>query len=82
MRRGVRGIDIMNGNLSAFSRQPSAFMLIRANSSVARIRSHSVHVVGGAHTTDWLRGYLWFHIGCGWLLTTLLVVGLTGLVRK
>ena len=25
MRRGVRGIDIMNGDLSAFSRQPSAF---------------------------------------------------------
>ena len=29
-----------------------------------------------------LRAYLWFHIGFGWLLTTLLVVGLTGLVRK
>ncbi len=29
-----------------------------------------------------LRVYLWLHIGFGWLLTTLLVVGLTGLVRK
>lgn len=28
------------------------------------------------------RGYMWFHIGFGWILTTLLVVGLTGLVRK
>ena len=28
-----------------------------------------------------LRFYLWFHIGAGWILTTLLVVGLTGLVR-
>ncbi|MCP4568941.1 MAG: hypothetical protein GY841_15305 [FCB group bacterium] len=29
-----------------------------------------------------LRYYLWFHIGCGWLLTSLFVAGLTGLVRK
>ncbi len=29
-----------------------------------------------------LRLYLWIHISSGWLLTTLLVVGLTGLVRK
>ena len=28
-----------------------------------------------------LRSYLWIHIACGWVLTTLLVVGLTGLVR-
>ena len=28
-----------------------------------------------------LRGYLWFHIIVGWVLTTLLVVGLTGLIR-
>jgi sRNA-binding regulator protein Hfq len=30
----------------------------------------------------WLRIYLWVHIAFGWILTTLLVVGLTGLVRK
>lgn len=29
-----------------------------------------------------LRLYLWFHIICGWTISTLLVVGLTGLVRK
>jgi len=29
-----------------------------------------------------LRIYLWFHIAAGWVLTTLLVVGLTGLVRR
>ena len=29
-----------------------------------------------------LRVYLWLHIASGWILTTLLVVGLTGLVRK
>jgi len=29
----------------------------------------------------WLRWYLWFHIAMGWILTTLLVVGLTGIVR-
>ena len=29
-----------------------------------------------------LRVYMWVHIGAGWTLTTLLVVGLTGLVRK
>lgn len=33
-------------------------------------------------TGPWLRLYLWIHIGIGWALTTLLVVGLTGLVRK
>jgi len=33
--------------------------------------------------TGWfLRGYLWIHIGLGWFLTTLLVVGLAGLVRR
>lgn len=30
----------------------------------------------------WLRSYLWIHIGLGWVLTTLFVVGLTGLVRR
>lgn len=30
----------------------------------------------------WLRWYLWFHIICGWALTTLLVVGLSGLVHQ
>ena len=30
----------------------------------------------------WLRLYHWFHIGMGWSLSTLFVVGLTGLVRK
>ncbi len=29
-----------------------------------------------------LRVYLWAHIAFGWILTTLLVVGLTGLVQK
>ena len=29
-----------------------------------------------------LRHYLWFHIIMGWILTTLLVVGLTGLIRS
>ena len=29
-----------------------------------------------------LRLYLWIHISSGWVLTTLLVVGLTGLVRR
>ncbi len=29
-----------------------------------------------------LRFYLWFHIIMGWILTTLLVVGLTGLIRS
>lgn len=29
----------------------------------------------------WLRWYFWFHIAMGWILTTLLVVGLTGIVR-
>ncbi len=32
--------------------------------------------------TPWLCVYHWVHIGLGWVLTTLLVVGLTGLVRK
>ena len=32
--------------------------------------------------TGWfLRAYLWVHIILGWVLTTLLVVGLTGLVQ-
>ncbi len=29
----------------------------------------------------WLRGYLWLHTAAGWVLTSLLVAGLTGLVR-
>ena len=33
-------------------------------------------------TGSWLRTYLWLHIMVGWLLTSLLVVGLTGLVRR
>jgi hypothetical protein len=32
-------------------------------------------------TGGWLRGYLWFHIIAGWVLTTLWVGGLTGLVK-
>lgn len=31
---------------------------------------------------SWLLGYLWFHIAAGWFLTTLFVVGFTGLVRR
>jgi sRNA-binding regulator protein Hfq len=31
---------------------------------------------------SFIRGYMWFHIGAGWILTTLLIVGLTGLVKK
>ena len=30
----------------------------------------------------WLRVYLWFHIAMGWILTTLAIMGLTGVVRK
>ena len=30
----------------------------------------------------WLRIYLWLHISLGWILTSLWVAGLTGLVRK
>ncbi len=33
-------------------------------------------------TGSLLRSYLWFHIVSGWALTTLLVVGLTGLIRR
>lgn len=29
-----------------------------------------------------LRGYLWLHIGAGWLVTSLLLVNLTGLIRN
>ena len=32
-------------------------------------------------TGGWLRGYLWFHIIAGWVLTTLWVGGITGLVK-
>ncbi|MFH1371416.1 MAG: hypothetical protein ABII09_09060 [Planctomycetota bacterium] len=28
-----------------------------------------------------VRGYLWFHICAGWIITTLLIVGLTGLIK-
>ena len=35
----------------------------------------------GLHIGGLLRLYLWIHIVMGWALTTLLVVGLTGLVR-
>ena len=33
-------------------------------------------------TGDFLRCYLWVHIIMGWVLTTLLVVGLSGLIRS
>jgi len=39
------------------------------------IKGFSLHI-GGV-----LRSYMWIHICLGWILTTLLVVGLTGLVR-
>ena len=29
-----------------------------------------------------LRAYLWFHIIAGWIITTLFIVGLTGLIKK
>ncbi len=29
-----------------------------------------------------LRWYFWFHIVCGWILTSLWVAGFTGLVRS
>ena len=35
----------------------------------------------GIKSGAWLRFYLWFHIAAGWVLTTLLVVGLTGMVK-
>ncbi|MBW7992103.1 MAG: hypothetical protein FVQ84_19105 [Planctomycetes bacterium] len=35
----------------------------------------------GLHTGGLLRFYLWIHIIMGWLLTTLLIVGLSGLIR-
>jgi hypothetical protein len=31
---------------------------------------------------SYIRIYLWFHMAAGWILTSLLVVGLTGLVRN
>ena len=31
---------------------------------------------------SYFRLYLWFHIGLGWLLSTLFVVSLTGVVKK
>ena len=40
-------------------------------------------ITAGWLTTGWLlRLYLWFHIGLGWLLTTLFVAGLTPIVRS
>ena len=32
--------------------------------------------------SKWSKVYLWFHIAFGWILTTLAVVGLTGIVKK
>jgi sRNA-binding regulator protein Hfq len=42
---------------------------------------HELFKIKGLHTGGLLRLYLWIHILMGWLLSTLLVVGLTGLVR-
>ena len=44
-------------------------------------RGHEIPKIKGLHTGGLLRLYLWIHILMGWLLSTLLVVGLTGLVR-
>jgi hypothetical protein len=42
-----------------------------------------LHQVKYAHPIRWeVRLYFWLHIAAGWSLTTLLVVGFTGLVRK
>jgi hypothetical protein len=38
--------------------------------------------LGGLSTGGALRGYLWVHIGAGWVVTTLLLVNLSGLIRK
>jgi len=45
-------------------------------------RGHEVSKIKGLHAGGLLRLYLWIHIVLGWLLSTLLVVGLTGLVRR
>lgn len=37
---------------------------------------------GWAGSWGWVKIYLWFHIAFGWILTTLAVVGLTGIVKK
>jgi sRNA-binding regulator protein Hfq len=42
-----------------------------------RFKKWSFHIRG-----DFIRGYMWVHICFGWILTTLWVVGLTGLVKK
>jgi hypothetical protein len=36
----------------------------------------------GTPCARWYRGYLWFHIAAGWVLTTLFALGLSGLVRR
>ncbi len=43
-----------------------------------RISKDSAIPIKGSH----LRIYLWIHIFAGWILTTLLIAGLTGLVKK
>jgi hypothetical protein len=37
---------------------------------------------GGTGCAEWLRYYYWLHISAGWVLTTLGIAGLTGLVKK
>ncbi|MFQ5508535.1 MAG: hypothetical protein ACE5FN_04265 [Leptospirillia bacterium] len=46
-------------------------------------KAHGCFVDQGGTPCSWFyRGYLWFHIAAGWVLTTLFVAGLSGLVRK
>jgi sRNA-binding regulator protein Hfq len=46
-------------------------------SEILKFKKYSFHIRG-----DIIRWYMWVHICAGWILTTLWVVGLTGLVKK
>jgi hypothetical protein len=46
--------------------------------TIQRLKSNPTVPVSGRC----LRWWMWFHIAAGWVLTTLFVVGLTGLIRS
>jgi hypothetical protein len=67
------------------SQTPSIILTQSSSVSSVQFASLTPH---DSNTTDWwasvafLRVYRWFHIGIGWLLFTLGIAGVTGVVRK
>ena len=50
---------------------------------IVNLHQEDFWLPNGKHDVGWyVLLYMWFHIAAGWVLTTVFVVGLTGIVKK